>query len=276
MWRIFALLYFVRYCYTRFFFHSTAVRKCDARFSVVGPRPAFSQSTLPLGCIIYCVVGNQEVLPRCPEFSFMPLATMPFPVCLLRLRRPRTPLPALSSSPNEESLLTIPSVQPQSPSPSQLDDGVCPLTDGGAGFPLNVTPPCSGSMCSIEIFQSPMSPNSSPGFPPPESEGSRQPSCDSSLSYVGCDDEPLGDSPSTPSTVTSSSKLTKRVRFSLPLNPITTPQPLPANAPAPGSAPRRPTHLRFRVCGAAVNMRRHHRSSHPHPLPRTTTLNVEC
>jgi len=146
-------------------------------------------------------------------------------------------LPALSSSPNEESLLTIPSVQPQSPSPSQLDDGVCPLTDGGAGFPLNVTPPCSGSMCSIEIFQSPMSPNSSPGFPPPESEGSRQPSCDSSLSYVGCDDEPLGDSPSTPSTVTSSSKLTKRVRFSLPLNPITTPQPLPANAPAPGSAP---------------------------------------
>jgi hypothetical protein len=184
---------------------------------------------------------------------FFLLERLSFPVCLLRLRRPRLPLPVPSSCFIKDSFPSSPTFNFEVS--SRLDEVPLPVTDSEVQ-PLTVISTRVGSTCFIEVFQSPDSPVE---VPPSESQGSRQLSCDSSASYVACDDEASGDSPKSSTISPSNCKLFKRVRFSLPLDSVTAPPPVPASAPATRPAPRRPTQLRFRVCGTAVNMRRQHR-----------------
>lgn len=192
------------------------------------------------------------VPPNGMEYFFV-RTIMSFPVCLLRLRRPRLPLPVPSSCFIKDSFPSSPTFNFEVS--SRLDEVPLPVTDSEVQ-PLTVISTRVGSTCFIEVFQSPDSPVE---VPLSESQGSRQLSCDSSASYVACDDEASGDSPKSSTISPSNCKLLKRVRFSLPLDSVTAPPPVPASAPATGPAPRRPTQLRFRVCGTAVNMRRQHR-----------------
>jgi len=175
------------------------------------------------------------VPPNGMEYFFV-RTIMSFPVCLLRLRRPRLPLPVPSSCFIKDSFPSSPTFNFEVS--SRLDEVPLPVTDSEVQ-PLTVISTRVGSTCFIEVFQSPDSPVE---VPLSESQGSRQLSCDSSASYVACDDEASGDSPKSSTISPSNCKLLKRVRFSLPLDSVTAPPPVPASAPATGPAPRRPTH----------------------------------
>lgn len=173
---------------------------------------------------------------------------MPSHAFLFRLQHPKSPPPKVSQSPIDIDSPVLPTPQrqevPQLPDATVYVSRVRPVS--------GVTSPRSGSTS----YDRPLC-----------SSGESSPRSGSTLSgelvSMARDDEALGDtqSPAFPPEICRPVSGEKRVHFLEPLDPIASLQLPPAKAPPIGPAPRRPSQLRFRICGAAVNMRRQHRAT---------------